>query len=98
MKVEDLKIKLGAISDNKDVQLLIFDENLEEQIIDLDDGSIGLCDDETFLISLSEEMGEILQKHEMAIFQRCLDNTPKEMQTKETADLSTKMFGYELKD
>lgn len=95
MKIADFKMEIRNFTDDKKVNILLVNEKLEDDIISIQDISTGICSEGNFLIDLTEETQDILIKHEADIFQRCLDNTPEELQNEETLNLLTKMFGYD---
>jgi len=93
--VEEIRLELRNSKEDDLVQILIYNEDMEQDSIDIED--TALCDDGTILIDVSDKISEILVKHEQKIFQRCLDNTPKENQSEKTLEFITKLFGYEIK-
>lgn len=91
----DIRNELHHSKDTDLVQILIYNESMEQDSIDIED--TALCDDGTILLDISESISEILTKHEQKIFQRCMDNTPKHLQTEDTMKLISELFGYKVK-
>ena len=83
---------LEQLKDDAKVKIMIYDENLEQQIVDIDD--LMTCSQGDMIIDISETIANILQERDDLIFRRCLSNTPKHLQTKETINLLKDMFGY----
>jgi hypothetical protein len=94
LEVEDLKETVDFYEYGAKVLVSIFDENREEQLIDIKNISKG--SEGIMVFDISEDIANILDNFEQKIFQRCLGNTPEELQTKETLQLLSKMFGYKI--
>lgn len=94
MYIYELKDKLEEVEfDTNKVQILIFNEKGEEVFKDIKINKSSVSQD-ALIFDISDEISEILIKHEFSIFQRCLNNVPKEKQTKETVEFLSNIFDY----